>query len=193
MAATGAVTFKLALLFYIILNVKKPSFTSAITQIYSIRGEIACDHKDYYYSSYVWLLYRDKNIFLQPKAALKMLLILAGDVELCPGPRSRCQKCEKCFRRNTDKVPCAKCMEIFHRKCIYVENRVDFICNFCLHQDQPLNSTDDVRYSVKELESLSQFSGLKIVHQNIRGLFRKVGEISNLLFSYTIYYRYIQC
>ena len=48
-----------------------------------------------------------KGFSTHPGLTLRILLILSGDIELCPGPRSRCGKCEKCFRKNSDQVICS--------------------------------------------------------------------------------------
>ena len=77
-------------------------------------------------------------MYISQSVALKMLLILAGDIELCPGPsRVICKDCLKTIRRNQRQEECEQCNNIFYLKCLIdstvTENRVEkFICRGCL-------------------------------------------------------------
>ena len=53
---------------------------------------------------------------------LLVLIILAGDIEMKPGPRSRCRLCKN-YCKATDKfVKCDECKKRFHVSCA---NQVD--------------------------------------------------------------------
>jgi hypothetical protein len=122
----------------------------------------------------VWNICRGNCSRLPPKSLLQILLILAGDVELCPGPRMRCGDCKKCFRRNADKVSCTTCNNVFHLRCLCND-----ICRTCL-----TNGGSEIHpeeYRLPELERLSNTRGFKILHQNIRGLFGKKDIVSQIL------------
>ena len=48
---------------------------------------------------------------------LLVLIILAGDFEMNPGPRSQCRQCKK-YCKATDKVvKCQECSKCFHMSC----------------------------------------------------------------------------
>ena len=48
---------------------------------------------------------------------LLVLIIMAGDIEMNPGPRSQCRKCKK-YCKATDKVvKCQECSKCFHVSC----------------------------------------------------------------------------
>ena len=55
---------------------------------------------------------------LKPKFALKIFLILAGDIELCPGPRVNCAGCLKKVQRSQVSKVCDSCGELYHVKCL---------------------------------------------------------------------------
>ncbi len=172
-----AVAMKLALIFFITVWVKKPSFTNASSQCLYSNVEQYFEHfleeKDLFLTTSVWNICRGNCSTLPPKSLLQLLLILAGDVELCPGPRVRCCECTKCFRRNTDKTLCTVCSKVFHLRCLNAD-----ICRSCSTNgaDVIRSEGQDIReeeYRLPELESLSNTRGFKILHQNIRGLFGK--------------------
>ena len=91
-----AVAIKFALIVFITTWVKKPSFTSASSQCLYCNAEQYFEHfleeKNLYLTTSVWNICRGNCGRLPPKSLLQILLILAGDVELCPGPRVRCSE-----------------------------------------------------------------------------------------------------
>ena len=181
--AVSAVTLKLLLSFLLIFFV---SFTSANSCCYSFFGEISTDTVSNHYTSSLWEFYYKKNILAcNAKFTLRLLLILAGDIETCPGPRARCTHCSRCFRRNIDKRTCVNCKKVFHKKCLNDEN-IGLVCLQC----QPFLTVDTqttpVTYTLNELESLYHQKGLKVVHQNVRGLFSKKDELYNILKQYPV-------
>ena len=83
----AARVIKFALAIFAIFAVKKPQFTNANSICYSFHLEEAIDVPDMYLTCSIWN-YFDSIGFacLQPRSVVKLLLILAGDVEVCPGP-----------------------------------------------------------------------------------------------------------
>ncbi len=49
---------------------------------------------------------------------LSLLLILAGDVELRPGPSIMCFRCNKTIRKNQSSEMCSHCESKCHLKCL---------------------------------------------------------------------------
>ena len=179
------VAIKFALIVFITTWVKKPSFTNASSQCLYCNAEQYFEHfleeKNLYLTTSIWNICRGNCARLPPKSLLQILLILAGDVELCPGPRVRCSECTKCFRRNTDKTLCSVCSRVFHSRCLNAD-----VCRPCsangVHGTR--SEGQDVReeeYRMPELESLLNTRGFKILHQNIKGLFGKKDIISHIL------------
>ena len=185
MAAIRAVTLKLLLTFFISLSVKKPLFTNTTSCCYAFHGENIVEPENLHFTSSFWEFYRGKGLSLNPKFTLKILLILSGDIEVCPGPRARCIECEKCFRRNTDQRTCSGCSVKFHDKCLNLVSGV-FTCNACTPQRQPNHEANPMKRSLKELESLCRLPGLKMIHQNIRGLFGKKDQIHDILATFSV-------
>ena len=51
------------------------------------------------------------------------VIILAGDIEMNPGPRSQCHQCKK-YCKATDKVvKCQVCSKYFHVSCAYLSEK----------------------------------------------------------------------
>ena len=102
-----AAALKLALITFIIFNVKKASFTAANSVCYSFHGDEVQDVPDLRIISSLWIYKSQKGICLSHTRALSVLLILAGDVELCPGPK--CFVCAKIIRKNQRSTDCCNC------------------------------------------------------------------------------------
>ena len=111
------VTIKFAIIVFITIWVKKPCFTNANSQCLYCNAEQYFEHfleeNNLYLTTSVLNFCRENCARLPPKSLLQILLILPGDVELCPGPRVRCSECTKCFRRNTDKTLRSVCIVKF--------------------------------------------------------------------------------
>ena len=124
------VALKLALITFIIFNVKKASFTAANSVCYSFHGEEVQDVPDMRIISSLWICKSEKGICLSHKRALSVLLILAGDVELCPGPK--CFVCAKIIRKNQRSTDCCNCGKALHLKCAFdkmVSDQDKFYCH----------------------------------------------------------------
>ena len=78
---------KLCVTFLLSFVIKKPTFVSADSCCYIINGNVFASVQDSYIASSLWNYYtQEKVIYLRPKNALHILLLLCGDVELCPEP-----------------------------------------------------------------------------------------------------------
>ena len=118
----------------------------------------------------------------------QMLLLLAGDVELCPGPSCHsalsCKTCLKTIRKNQSREMCSVCEGICHLKCLKdrFENGVEklYCPNVCYLSEveaEGLPPGVDNNQSFPNLNNLVGKRGLKIFHQNINGLLTKVDKI----------------
>ena len=67
---------------------------------YSLYPHEATDVKESFTLSSIWEYKQEHGLRLRPKNGLKILLILAGDIELCPGPAIKCSNCLETIRKN---------------------------------------------------------------------------------------------
>ena len=86
--AVCSVTLRIALNFRVILWLKKPGFASASSVCYLFHGEVAADPKQTLICQSVWCYQQRYGIQVGRKVDLQLLLLLSGDIELCPGPES---------------------------------------------------------------------------------------------------------
>ena len=107
---------------------------------------------------------------------IQLLVLLSGDIETCPGPIDRCGLFPKALKKNQSRMSCSQCHLKFHLKCFCTDDS-GVKCNSCLIY---YNNTQDWadkdqqenvhRHDIPELSKLASKKGLKILHQNIRGL-----------------------
>jgi exonuclease III len=116
---------------------------------------------------------------MESKGLVKLLVILAGDIEINPGPRFTCITCAKDIRRNQLKAKFKTCCEYFHAKCMIENFDEDLYCRVCHIQPEETGQTK--KYCYKELQWLITNRGLKILHQNVNGLLSKINAIRWLL------------
>ena len=87
MSAMATVCLKITLIILAVFGVKKPQFTNADSVCYSFHFDEASDVENSHFAGSIWNYFDKAGLTrVQPKCAVKLLLILAGDVELCPGP-----------------------------------------------------------------------------------------------------------
>ena len=48
---------------------------------------------------------------------LLVLIILAGDIEMNPGPRAQCRQCKKYCKATDKTAKCEECRKCFHVSC----------------------------------------------------------------------------
>ena len=124
------------------------------------------------------------------------MLLLCGDIETCPGPVLKCCSCTKTLRRNQSRVAFSRCNQFLHLKCI-TKDVNEGLCLFCLfsidhgiigatttgYGDADSMNTY-VSYEIPKLTELQRMTGLKILHQNIRGLLSHIDSIYHLMESF---------
>ena len=68
----------------------------------------------------LWTYKQDRGVTLgrSSHSGLYILLILAGDVEVCPGSGLKCFICSKTIRRNHSSECCSQCKRLSHLKCL---------------------------------------------------------------------------
>ena len=54
---------------------------------------------------------------------LLILIILAGDIEMNPGPRSQCRLCKRYCKASEKSVKCEECEKRFHTSCISLDEK----------------------------------------------------------------------
>ena len=99
---------------------------------------------------------------------LQILLLLCGDVAMCPGPiKVKCATCLKSVKSSQSRVSCSTCEGIIHVKCLFQDDN-EALCQRCLLVNA--NSVKDQTVNHAECESAGELlsrKGLKILHQNI--------------------------
>ena len=117
---TMAVAINIALLIFIFSNVKKQSFAGSNSVCYSFNDEEVLDVHNSHITSSLWVYKQERCIYFGQKSysGLSLLLILAGDVELCPGPSVKCVSCNKTIRKNQSSETCCLCESRCHLKCL---------------------------------------------------------------------------
>ena len=108
-------------------------------------------------------------------AVMVLLILLCGDIETCPGPAIKCGFCMKAIKKNQSRICCTSCNLLHHIKC--VDNESEALCRSCLSKSFEVEDhTEEARtenkhqHELPELTELLERKGLKILHQNIRGL-----------------------
>jgi len=175
-------------LLVVIFFVKKPTFISGESEIYNknIRREYSYDLVDLleytvddYFTSSLWVYKQTRTykLNLELRNATCLLLILAGDIELCPGP-SVCGSCLKNISSKRQNVQCFGCKQFFHKKCINVENiniTHTCYCSLC-YVNQDGGNVEN-----QKLDWFACNRGLKFLHLNVNGLFNKIDQIRYLM------------
>ena len=55
---------------------------------------------------------------------LLVLIILAGDIEMNPGPRSHCRRCKQYCKATYKVIKCEECRKCFHASCANLSEKV---------------------------------------------------------------------
>ena len=120
---------KIALTVFVIFSIKKPSFLTSNSVCYWNISEDTLDLKDYYFTPSIWSYKQERGISLRPRSALTILLILAGDIETCPGPCLKYNCCSETIRKNQAVGCCSICDDKHHMKYLlsFVETPRKFI------------------------------------------------------------------
>ena len=133
--------------------------------------------------------YREINAFglrASNRSICQLLLLLCGDIEMCPGPAVKCGSCLKAMKRNHSSVLCCKCFKIYHLGCFENSTEGEAMCRSCkaVHPSE----SDDLHggygaesCTIPELRELLSLKGLKLLHQNIRGLLANKENLEHML------------
>ena len=81
------VMLKIALHLFLIFWLKKPGFCTANSTCYALHGEEVVDIKDMLIPQSLWCYQQINCVCAWRKPDLRLLLLLGGDIELCPGPQ----------------------------------------------------------------------------------------------------------
>ena len=117
---------------------------------------------------------------------LQILILLCGDIETCPGPAIKCGSCMKTVRKNQSRICCTSCKLLHHIKCM--DDETEALCRSCLSKSfevedhtEELTTENQQQYKLPELTELLARKGLKILHQNIRGLLAHKQNLCHIL------------
>ena len=173
---------RFVLLVLITISVKKPAFLNSDSVCYDLNESSPIVFEQNHLYSSIWQYKQERGLFVSQSVALKTLLILAKDIELCPGPsRVICKDCLKTIPRTQRQEECEQCNNIFHLKCLIdsTENRVEKLtCRVCL--DVPMENAEDdllpVNYGY--LNDFLRCRGMKLLHQSInQWLYLKIDQL----------------
>ena len=148
--------------------------------------------------SSLWVQRQSRGLQLRPDGPtfIQLMLLLCGDVETCPGPSIKCCSCAKTVRKNQSRATCVHCRKTLHLKCLTkdLNERCCLSCLTKVNRNTPNEVTDiqnngngansNTYYDLPELAELQKKPGLKILHQNIRGLLLHKYSICHLLESF---------
>ena len=182
-----AVMLRALVCLFFIFFIKKPSNVGSNSNCYMFKGEYVKDIREMFVCSSLWQYQLDFGLKIRPKVALQILLLLSGDIELCPGHSLNCPTCVKGIRRNQQRAKCEVCQNVFHMKCLLDKlerNRELLVCSICnvkeIHHCTQGNQDQNPQILEKLKKYLGQ-RGLKILHQNVNGLLSKLNHIKVLL------------
>ena len=98
----------------------------------------------------------------------------------------RCGSCLKALKKTQSRMSCSQCHVKFHLKC-FRSDESGVICNSCLFNNDTQDGAEKDQqqhvhqYDIPELKELISKKGLKILHQNIRGLLANKSIICQIL------------
>ena len=108
------------------------------------------------------------------------LILLCNDISANPGPVANgqiCSSCLKSIKQNQARLQC------FHLKCLDENYELSKTCRLCstvLNDLVDHCSSDGACFSPRLAEIIKQ-RGLRIIHQNIRSVTRKIDELRSLV------------
>ena len=89
-----------------------------------------------------------------------------------------CPICEKAIRRSQANAQCSICDLYVHLSCLGAEFEQSKRCSLCCDTIPPSNNTDESPLALfPEFVDAVKTRGLKIVHQNIQSITKKINEL----------------
>eukprot|EP00794_Sanderia_malayensis_P019777 gene19777-21713_t len=166
-----AVALNLVLTIFIITSAKKPSFLSAGSFCFAQNHHEAIDEKDSRTCATLWIYKLEKGFYLGQhpscRASFRIFLLLAGDIETCPGPSLKCNMCNKTVRKNQTSATCFGCKDKFHLRCaidVLEDGCERLYCKDCLPADTETQTQfDDTRPVFDNLNEFPENKRLKTV------------------------------
>ena len=181
------VAINIALLIFVLFATKKQSFASSNSVCYSFNHGEAADVCSSHITTSLWVYKQERVVYLgrMSYSDLSLLLILAGDVELCPGPNIMCFRCNKTIRKNQSSEMCSHCESKCHLKClvdVVDHGRGTLYCPACVNISGNQNNEPAIPNTLYDgVKTFLQARGLKIFHQNVNGLTRKIDMVDHML------------
>ena len=182
-----AAALSIALALIALCHAKKPSVIGSDSVCYCGNDLAEDDINSASTIPSLWVFQQEKGIFLGQRShsAVTILLLLAGDIEQCPGPCPRCNICKKVIRKNQSHGSCFACSGKSHIRCLVdkLEDGTERLyCRTCF-QNTPQRDEDpqDTHQLYEDLNTFLNAKGIKIFHQNINGLLRKMDGVGILL------------
>ena len=114
------------------------------------------------------------------------LIVLCNDISTNTGPVANgqiCSSCLKSIKQNQARLQCSICRMSFHLKCLDENYELSKTCRLCSTVPNDLVdhcSNNGACFSPKLAEIIKQ-RGLRIIHQNIRSVTRKIDELRSLV------------
>ena len=185
MASLRAVACYFALFTFAIFYIKKQAFCSS-NVLYDVEQRHGLQETFIYSSLWSYRRINGTGLRTSRTSLIQLLLLLSGDIETCPGPIDRCGSCSKALKKNQSRMSCSQCHLKFHLKC-FCSDGSGVICSSCLFNNNIQDGADHHQqegvhpYDIPELCELVSKKGLKIVHQNIRGLLANKSIICQIL------------
>ena len=186
MAARRADVLILAVyIFCAFFTIKKASFITedGISYTFGLDPVYKLNQESYYYST-LWL-YKRNCVFARkttPRNVMFLLLLVAEDIESCPGPKYTCSSCTKTVRKNQKYGSCDTCYTRCHMKCltdILTDGKESMFCSICHIEEY--NEAENVSFINQDFCCFLTSRGLKIVHQNINGIVGKIDKVRLLV------------
>ena len=162
----------LLIFFLALFGIRKQSFKSY--DVLSTAFDIDEDRYKFLEETFIYLSvwnyskHQRMVVRLTGRCLRVLLLLICGDVETFPGPRTstKCRLCSETVRRNQANVCCVNCKESFHLKCVGSVFGDGELCTVCTSQQdgevvQNTESEDiDVRRQIPEVDESLNKRGL---------------------------------
>jgi hypothetical protein len=155
--------FRFALAVFIIFTIKKPSLVGSNSVCYSFHYEEVFDTNESLIPSSLWQIRQEYGLNVRSENALKLLLILAGDIELCPGPVVRYST------NDTNERPRLRGFKVAHLNVRSMINKMDALRILVEEKSFDIFTISETWLSQSILDSEVNISGYTLVRQDRDG------------------------